>query len=83
MVRDTRVNNHNARFDKQGRIWLAATVRGMDNPAWCKKGSENPYAKVFPLEKSPRQVALLDPKTMKGSSPRAVHIQMRPDPLAH
>jgi hypothetical protein len=23
-------------FDKQGRIWLAATVRGMDNPDWCK-----------------------------------------------
>ena len=62
---DTRANNHNSMFDKQGRIWLAATVRGMDNPAWCKKGSENPYAKAFPLERSPRQVALLDPKTMK------------------
>ena len=62
---DTRANNHNSMFDKQGRIWLAATVRGMDNPAWCKKGSDNPYAKAFPLEKGPRQVALLDPKTMK------------------
>jgi hypothetical protein len=62
---DTRANNHNAMFDKQGRIWLAATVRGMDNPAWCKKGSDNPYAKAFPIEKSPRQVAMLDPKTMK------------------
>jgi hypothetical protein len=62
---DTRANNHNSMFDKQGRIWLAATVRGMDNPAWCKKGSENPYAKVFPIDKSPRQVAMLDPKTMK------------------
>ena len=40
----------------KGRVWLAATVRGMDNPAWCKKGSDNPYAKVFPIEKSPRQV---------------------------
>ena len=62
---DTRANNHNSMFDKQGRIWLAATVRGMDNPAWCKKGSDNPYAKAFPLDKSPRQVALLDPKTIK------------------
>ncbi len=35
----------------------------MDNPAWCKKGSENQYAKVFPIDKSPRQVAVLDPKT--------------------
>ena len=62
---DTRANNHNSMFDKQGRIWLAATVRGMDNPDWCKKGSSNPYAKVFPIDKSPRQVAMLDPKTMK------------------
>ena len=52
-------------FDKKGRVWLAATVRGMDNPAFCKKGSDHPSAKVFPLEKSARQVAMLDPKTMK------------------
>jgi hypothetical protein len=62
---DTRANNHNSMFDKQGRLWLAATVRGQDNPAWCKKGSEHPSAKAFPLEKSQRQVAMLDPKTMK------------------
>jgi hypothetical protein len=64
---DTRANNHNSMFDQKGRIWLAATVRGQDNPAFCKKGSENPYAKVFPLDKSTRQVAMLDPKTMKYS----------------
>src|SRR4029079_18033421 len=62
---DTRANNHNSMFDKQGRVWLTATVRGMDNPAWCKKDSDNTYAKAFPIEKSPRQVAMLDPKTMK------------------
>jgi len=62
---DTRANNHNSMFDKQGRVWLAASVRGVDNPAFCKKGSDNPFAKVFPLEKSQRQVAMLDPKTMK------------------
>ena len=62
---DTRANNHNSMFDQQGRIWLAATVRGLDNPDWCKKGSQNPYAKVFPIDKSPRQVAMFDPKTMK------------------
>ena len=62
---NTKANNHNAMFDKQGRVWLAATVRGMDNPAFCKKGSDHPSAKVFPLDQSPRQVAMLDPKTMK------------------
>ena len=64
---DTRANQHNAMFDKKGRLWLAATVRGMDNPAWCKKGSDHPSAKVFPLDRSPRQVGMLDPKTMKYS----------------
>jgi hypothetical protein len=64
---DTKANNHNAMFDQNGRIWIAATVRGMDNPAWCKKGSDHASAKVFPIEKSPRQVAMLDPKTMKYS----------------
>jgi hypothetical protein len=64
---DTRANNHNAMFDKQGRLWIAATVRGVDNPAFCKKGSDHPSAKVFPLERSGRQVAVLDPKTMKYS----------------
>src|SRR5262249_3637795 len=62
---NTRANNHNAIFDKLGRVWLAASVRGVDNPDWCKKGSDNPYATAFPLEKSGRQVAVLDPKTMK------------------
>ncbi len=62
---DTRANNHNSMFDRQGRLWLAASVRGMGNPAFCKKGSEHPSAKVFPLDRSPRQVAMLDPKTMK------------------
>jgi len=62
---DTRANNHNSMFDEKGRMWLAATVRGQDNPDWCKKGSDHPSAKVLPLEKSPRQVAMLDIKTMK------------------
>jgi hypothetical protein len=32
---DTRANNHNAMFDDKGRLWIAASVRGMDNPAFC------------------------------------------------
>ena len=64
---DTRANNHNSMFDEKGRVWLSATVRGMDNPAFCKQGSDHPSAKAFPIEKSTRQVAMLDPKTMKYS----------------
>ena len=62
-----RANNHNGMFDKKGRVWFAAAVRGTQNPAYCKKGSEHPSAKEFPLEMSGRQVSMLDPKTMKYS----------------
>jgi hypothetical protein len=62
-----RANNHNGMFDKSGRVWFAAAVRGIENPAFCKKGSDHPSAKVFPLDRSGRQVSMLDPKTMKYS----------------
>jgi len=61
---DTKANNHNAMLDRQGRVWLAATVRGSNNPDFCKKGSDHPSAKVFPLERNSREIAVLDPKTM-------------------
>jgi hypothetical protein len=64
---DTRANNHNAMFDQYGRLWIAASVRGRPNPEFCKKGSSHPSAKAFPLDMSSRQVAMLDPKTMKYS----------------
>ncbi len=62
---ETRVNNHNSMFGRDGRLWLAASVRGNDNPAWCKAGSDHPSAKAFPMERAVRHVAVLDPKTMK------------------
>ena len=45
---ETRVNNHNAMFGRDGRVWLTASVRGADNPAWCKAGSDHPSAKSVP-----------------------------------
>jgi len=62
-----RANNHNGMFDKEGRVWFAAAVRGTQNPAFCKKGSDHPSAKAFPLDLSGRQASVLDPKTMKYS----------------
>ncbi len=62
---DTRVNNHNSMFDASGRLWLAAAVRGTGNPAFCKAGSDHPSAKLFPMDRATRHLAVLDPKTMK------------------
>jgi hypothetical protein len=62
---DTKVNNHNAMIDRKGRVWLSANVRGIPNPDFCKKGSDHPSAKAFPMERSTRQLSMLDPTTMK------------------
>jgi hypothetical protein len=64
---DSKANNHNAMFDRHGRLWLAAAVRGPNNPDFCKKGSSHPSAKLFPIERNVRQLAVLDPRTMKYS----------------
>ena len=64
---DTHINNHNSMMDEKGRLWLAAAVRGVKDPDFCGKGSDLPSAKLFPLEASQRQLAMLDPKTMKNT----------------
>jgi hypothetical protein len=62
---NSKANIHNGMFDRKGRVWLTAAVRGPNNPAFCKKGSDHPSAKAFPVERSSRHLAILDPKTMK------------------
>ena len=62
---ETRANNHNSMFDKQGRLWLAATVRAPENPAFCRAGSDHPSAKAFPADRAIRHLAVFDPKTRK------------------
>jgi hypothetical protein len=58
---------HNMIMDRGGRLWLSARFRTAPNPDFCKKGSEHPSAKVAPLEASPRQVSVYDPKTGQWS----------------
>ena len=61
----SKANNHNGMFDRKGRVWFAAAIRGSNNPAFCKKGSDHSSAKAFPVERSNRHLSILDPKTMK------------------
>jgi hypothetical protein len=61
----SKANNHNGMFDRHGRVWFAAAVRAPSNPAFCKKGSDHPSAKAFPVERSNRHLSILDPKTMQ------------------
>jgi hypothetical protein len=61
---DNHINNHNSVIDDKGRLWLAASFRDVKNePDFCKKGSDHPSAKLFPLNENPRQLTMYDPKT--------------------
>jgi streptogramin lyase len=60
---DSKVNNHNGMFDRKGRVWFAARFRNANNPDFCKKGSDHLSARLFPLERTNRQLTMLDPKT--------------------
>ena len=57
---------HNLMMDPKGLLWVTSAFRAQsNNPAFCKEGSNNPYAKNYPLTKSERQLTVYDPKTKK------------------
>ena len=56
-------NVHNPMMDERSRLWLTSTVRSPDNPEVCKEGSDHPSAKLFPLSRAGRHLAMYDPST--------------------
>jgi hypothetical protein len=62
---DAQTSNHNPMMDEKGRPWFAARVRHPDNPAFCRKGSNHPSAKVVPIEQSGRHLSMYDPASGK------------------
>src|SRR5689334_14057210 len=58
-------NVHNPMMDEKGRVWITSTVRPSDNPAFCKAGSSHPSARLFPLNRAGRHLAMYDPTTKK------------------
>jgi hypothetical protein len=54
---------HSFAMDKEARVWVAARIRPNPTPAFCKQGSTNPSAKLFPIDSSGRQIEFYDPKT--------------------
>ena len=61
----SRNNVHNPMLDERGRVWITSAVRPPDNPDVCKAGSDHPSAKLFPLNRAGRHLAVYDPKTEK------------------
>lgn len=62
---DSQTSIHNQMMDETGRVWMAARVRPPANPDFCRKGSDHPSAKVFPLESSGRHLSMYDPASGK------------------
>jgi hypothetical protein len=62
---DSQTSNHNPMMDEKGRPWFAARVRHPNNPDYCKKGSNHPSAKVYPLNESGRHLSMYDPASGK------------------
>ena len=54
---------HNPMMDQKGRVWMTSTVRARPNPDWCKEGSDNQYAKYWPINMSGRQASFYDPES--------------------
>jgi hypothetical protein len=53
---------HSLMLDEKARVWFAARNRQpLNNPDFCKKGSDHPSAKLWPIERSNRGVTMLDP----------------------
>ena len=63
VIFDGPANPHNPMMDARGRVWMTSTIRGRDNPDWCKAGSAHPSARYFPVPRSGRQISFYDPAT--------------------
>jgi hypothetical protein len=62
---DSRANIHNPMLDQTGRVWLTARIRAARDPGFCREGSDHPSARRFPMSRSSRQLAMLDPETQE------------------
>ena len=56
-------NPHNPMMDGRGRVWMTHQIRGPGNPSWCREGSDNAFARHYPLDAAARHVAYYDPAT--------------------
>mgnify|MGYP003347863622 CR=1 FL=1 len=72
---------HNPMYDERGHVWFTSRVGPPANPDWCKKGSDHPSAKLFPMESAARHLSRYDPKT-GDLTPLAVVQSVSPSFLA-
>jgi hypothetical protein len=83
IIWDSVAGPHSVMMDEKGRVWTTSTIRSSANPDFCKEGSNNPYARYFPLKSSGKQVIMYDPETkqfkMVDTCFSTHHLQFAPD----
>jgi hypothetical protein len=63
---DSQTSMHNPMMDEKGRVWITARIRPPKSPEFCRKGSDHPSAKAFPLDgEANRHLSMYDPATGK------------------
>ena len=62
---DSQTSPHNPMLDHRGRAWFTSRIHGPQSAAFCRKGSDHPSAKLFPVERAGRQLSMYDPKANK------------------
>src|SRR5579872_5185515 len=63
---NSQTTTHSFAMDGQGRVWAASRVRQNQTSAFCQAGSDNVFAKAFPITQSGRQIEMYDPKTKQN-----------------
>jgi hypothetical protein len=56
------VNPNQPHMDSKGRVWYNSQTRA-ENPAFCKSGSANPFARNYPLDTPGKGLVVYDPRT--------------------
>ena len=62
-MRDDAADPNAIMMDEKARVWTTSTIRQFDNPPVCKAGSDNPFAKQYPIEGGTRHLSYYDPQT--------------------
>ncbi|MEA3182169.1 MAG: hypothetical protein QOI59_5692 [Gammaproteobacteria bacterium] len=57
----SQTDTHNPMFDELGRVWFTSRIRPDATPAFCREGSSQLAAKLYPVDSSSRQLAMYDP----------------------
>lgn len=60
---DSTTSVHNPMIDELGRVWFTSRIRPRDTKSFCQEGSDHPSAKLFPIEKSSRQLSMYNTET--------------------